>query len=280
LKRAILVLPLVFAFAGSAYGDDARVSLEVDVFQGFRSRVTESPSPGSVVYLPPGPGWSDDVERQRAQIGESLGLDGVSVLLVGRVAGAYGATRTIAAKSIVYDANGAEGGTTKEQQVTVSVRPVRTGDRSVRLDLRLLLGATQEIAAASVSGELGKTFILGGKPESSPIFVAVTPRDTEHPLPPPEAFTAGDDVQRPRLVTRVDPRYPESLHRQKKSGMVVIQAIVNADGTVGPATVVRHSDREFDDSALEAVRQWRYEPAVLKGAPVRVYLTITVSFRI
>jgi TonB family protein len=43
--------------------------------------------------------------------------------------------------------------------------------------------------------------------------------------------------------------------------------------------VVRHSDPEFDDSALAAVRQWRYEPATLKGAPVRVYLTLTVSFR-
>jgi TonB family protein len=142
----------------------------------------------------------------------------------------------------------------------------------------MLLGG-QEIAAASVSGELGKTFILGGKPEASPVFVAVTPRGPEHVLAPLDAFTAGDDIQRPKLVTRVEPRYPEALRRDKKSGMVVIQAIVNADGSVGPATVVRHSDPEFDDSALEAVRQWRYEPAVLREKPVRVYLTITVSFR-
>lgn len=276
LKRLVLMLSVLFGFVGSASGLDARVTLEVNVFQGFRSRVTESPSPGSIVYLPPDPGWSDGVERQRAQIADSLGLDGVTVLLVRRVVSGYDLTQTIVAQSVVYSAE--QGGTTTEQSVEVSVRPVRTGDRAVRLDLRLRLGA-QEIAAASVSGELGRTFILGGKPETSPIFIAVTPRDAGHPLAPPEAFTPGEEIQRPKLVTRVDPRYPEALHRDKKSGMVVIQAIVNADGSVGLATVVRHSDPEFDESALEAVRQWRYEPAVLKGKPAPVYLTITVSFR-
>ncbi len=276
MKRANLVLPFLFAFAGSASGSEARVSLEVNVFQGFRSRVVESPSPGSVVYLPPDPGWSDDVERQRAQIAENLGLDGVSVLLVRRIAGDYGAAQTIAAKSIVYSP--AEGGTTKEEPVTVTVRPARSGGRAVLLDLRLLLG-THEIAAATVSGDLGKTFILGGNPEGNPIFVAVTPRDAVRPLAPLDAFTVGDQITGPRIVNRVEPSYPESLRGHNKSGLVLIQAIVNTDGSVGHATVVRHSDAEFDDSALAAVRQWRYEPAVLKGRPVRVYLTITVSFR-
>jgi TonB family protein len=278
MKRIVLVWLLALACAGSAIGDDGRVSLEVNVFQGFRAQVAGSPSPGSVVYLPPDPGWSDDVERQRAQIAENLGLEGVTVLMVGRVLGAYGSTQNVMAKSIVYSAT--QGGTTKEEPVTVSVRPVRTGGRAVLLDLRLLLGATQEIAAASVSGELGKTFILGGKPGGNPIFVAVTPRDASRPLTPLETFTVRDEIQRPRILTRVEPSYPEALRRDKKSGLVLIQAIVNTDGSVGPATVVRHSDPEFDESALAAVRQWRYEPATLKGAPVRVYLTITVSFRI
>ncbi|HEY1249645.1 MAG TPA: energy transducer TonB [Thermoanaerobaculia bacterium] len=277
MKRALLILPLALAFAGSASAEGDRVSLDVGVFQGFRARATESLSPGSVVYLPPDPGWSDDVERQRAQIAENLGLEGVAVLMVGRVAGAYGATQTVAAKSYVYTP--AEGGTTKEEPVTVTVRPVRTGGHALLLDLRLLLGA-REIAAASVSGELGKTFILGGKPGGNPIFVAVTPRDAARPVAPRDALTVSGEIQRPRIVTRVEPSYPETLRGHNKSGLVLIQAIVNTDGSVGPATVVRHSDPEFDDSALAAVRQWHYEPATLRGAPVRVYLTITVSFRI
>lgn len=277
MKRLILILPLTLAFAGSASADDARVSLEVGVFQGFRARVTESPSAGSVVYLPPDPGWSDDVERQRAQIAENLGLEGVAVLLVGRVTGPYGATQTITAPATVY---GDLEGTTREEPVTVAVRPIRTSEHTVMLDLRLLLGTTHEIAAASVSGDLGKTFILGGKRGGNPIFVAVTPKDASRQLAPVETFTVGAEIKRPRLRTRVEPGYPDALRRDKKSGVVVIQAIVNPDGSVGPATVVRHSDAEFDDSALAAVRQWRYEPATLRGAPVRVYLTIFVTFRI
>jgi TonB family protein len=277
VKRVILNLFFALAFARSASAENASVALDVSVFQGFRARVTESPAPGSVVYLPPDPGWSDDVERQRAQIAENLGLDGVSVLLVRRVEGSFGAAQTITAKSIVY--GGSKADTVRQQPVNVTVRPVRSGGSAVLLDLRLLLGA-REIAAASVSGELGKTFILGGKPEGNPIFVAVTPRDPTRSLAPLETLTVGDQIAGPRIVNRVEPRYPDVLRGKGKSGVVLIQAIVNADGSVGPATVVRHSDPEFDESALEAVRQWRYDPAILKGKPVRVYLTITVSFRI
>ena len=276
MRRLMFILFIALTSTEVVSAEDARVALEVNVFQGFRARSTEPPSPGSVVYLPPDPGWSDDVEHQRAQIAETLGLDGVSVLLVGRVVSAYGETRRVMTTSIVYSATERN---TRAEPVTVSVRPTRVGDRSVMLDLRLLLGATREIAAASVSGELGKTFILGGKPGGTPIFVAVTPRDSSRQLAPVEAFTVGDEIRPPKLVTRVEPRYPDALHRQNKSGLVVIQAIVNPDGSVGGASVVRHSDPEFDESALAAVREWKYDPAVLRGTPVRVYLIITINFR-
>jgi hypothetical protein len=73
----------------------------------------------------------------------------------------------------------------KELPLTLAVRPARSGERGVLLDLQILLGKTQEIAAASVSGELGKTFVLGGKPSGNPIFVAVTPRiRARRPVPP------------------------------------------------------------------------------------------------
>ena len=90
----------------------------------------------------------------------------------------------------------------------------------------------------------------------------------------------GEEITGPKVVTRVEPSYPGELRQQKKSGIVVIQAIVNTDGSVGPAAVVRHSDPGFDEEALTAVRQWRYEPATLHGKPIRVYLPIFVNFRL
>jgi TonB family protein len=277
MKRRAIALMSVLFLSQAALGEDSGVLLEINVFQGFRARITEPPAPGAVVYLPEDPGWSDNVERQRLQIAQNLGLEGVSVLLLKRVAAPYGATQRITATASPYGMT--QDPTTKELPLTIAVRPTRSGDRGVLLDLQILLGKKQEIAAASVSGELGKTFVLGGKPGGNPIFIAITPRAIGETSGAVETFTVGDEIKGPKVVTRVEPSYPEELRRQKKAGIVVIQAIVNTDGSVGSAAVVRHSDPGFDETALTAVRQWRYEPATLHGKPVRVYLPIFVNFR-
>jgi len=278
MKRTAIALMFALLLAHAAVGEDPGVLLEINVFQGFRARITEPPAPGAVVYLPEDPGWSDNVERQRLQIAQNLGLEGVSVLMLKRVAVPYGATRKITATASPYGTT--ENPTTKEMPLTFAVRPMRAGDRGVLLDLQILIGKKQEIAAASVSGEMGKTFVLGGKPGGNPIFVAITPRDMGEAPGAVETFTVGDEIEGPKVVTRVEPSYPEELRRQKKAGIVVIQAIVNTDGSVGPAAVVRHSDPGFDEAALTAVRGWRYVPATLHGKPVRVYLPIYVSFQL
>ncbi len=278
MKRTAITLMSALLLAGAALGEDSGVLLEINVFQGFRARIIEPPAPGAVVYLPEDPAWSDNIERQRLQLAQNLGLEGVSVLLLKRVAASYGATQRITTTASPYGT--AQDPTTKELPLTFVVRAARSGDRGVLLDLQILLGRKQEIAAASVSGELGKTFVLGGKPNGNPIFVAITPKDMGQATGAVETYTVGDEIKGPKVVTRVEPSYPEELRRQKKAGIVVIQAIVNTDGSVGPAAVVRHSDPGFDEAALTAVRQWRYEPATLHGKPVRVYLPIFVSFRL
>ncbi len=278
MKRTAIPLLFVFLLSHAAFGEDSGVLLEISVFQGFRARITEPPAPGAIVYLPEDPGWSDNVERQRLQIGQNLGLEGVSVLLLKRVAAPYGATQRITTKVSPYGTS--QDPTTKELPLTFAVRPARSGDRGVLLDLQILLGKKQEIAAASVSGELGKTFVLGGKPSGNPIFVAITPKELGKASGAAETYTVGDEIKGPKIVSRVEPSYPEELRQQHKAGIVVIQAIVNTDGSVGPAAVVRHSDPGFDEAALTAVRRWRYEPATLHGKPVRVYLPIFVNFRL
>jgi protein TonB len=95
-----------------------------------------------------------------------------------------------------------------------------------------------------------------------------------------EIYTVGGEIEGLKLVSRVEPVFPEELRQQKKAGVVVIQAIINTDGSVGQAAVVRHSDPRFDEASLTAVRQWRYKPAMLHGKPVRVYLPISITFRL
>ncbi len=268
-KQMFAFLALALLLAAFLPAGENPVALEINLFQGYRPGVSEPATPPLVVYLPPDAGWSGDVERQRQQLVDSLGLEGVSVLSVRRLTVPYGGDATVRAE-------------TRPTPYTITVRPVRNLPGSVELDVRIAEGKEdgRELASASVSGELGRTVILGGKPGSNPVFVAVTPRAPSAEGKSEGPYTADGDIVPPRLVHRVDPEYPAELRKEKKTGLVVIQATVAADGSVVRAAVVRHSDPGLDQSALDAVRQWHYEPATLKGRPVQVYLTITVNFRL
>jgi protein TonB len=88
----------------------------------------------------------------------------------------------------------------------------------------------------------------------------------------------GGDVRAPVLVARAEPEYPEAARRLHLEGMVILEAIISADGAVGDIRVVHSANPLLDAAAEKAVRQWRYRPATLNGRAVGVYLTVTVTF--
>jgi len=104
------------------------------------------------------------------------------------------------------------------------------------------------------------------------------------PAPPPEEPPAN----RPRihtqldpamLVHRVEPVYPVLPRQTGRGGRVQLRAIIATDGTIQSLQVVG-GDAMFYQSALEAVRQWRYRPTVLNGQPVEVDTYITVIYHL
>ena len=89
------------------------------------------------------------------------------------------------------------------------------------------------------------------------------------------------DVTPPVLVQRAEPRYPEASRRARKEGQVVIEAVITERGEViSPRVVQSTADSTLNEAALQAVRQWRYQPARVRGQPARVYLTLQVTFRL
>ena len=86
----------------------------------------------------------------------------------------------------------------------------------------------------------------------------------------------------PRVIesTKVKPIYPEIGRIVGRPGRVVLQAVILRDGSVAEIEVlqVRPPGLGFEEAAIEAVAQWRYEPAWQNGRPVEVYFTIVVSF--
>lgn len=103
------------------------------------------------------------------------------------------------------------------------------------------------------------------------------------PPPPPTAKRApqvirvGGNVQAARIIHQVQPSYPAIAKTAHITGTVVLHAVIGKDGSVeelqyvsGPAALMRN--------AMDAVRQWRYQPTLLDGNPVEVDTTISVVF--
>jgi periplasmic protein TonB len=72
--------------------------------------------------------------------------------------------------------------------------------------------------------------------------------------------------------------YPDLARQAGISGIVILEIFIGTDGTVTSAKVLRSPDRMFDQPAIDAVTQWRYEPTTLDGKPVPVITTVTVNF--
>jgi TonB family protein len=95
-----------------------------------------------------------------------------------------------------------------------------------------------------------------------------------------ETIHVGGDVRPPLLIERVEPVYPETDRKLHKEGIVILEAIITSDGAVDEVEVLKSADPLLDEAARRAVIRWRYRPATLNGRAVRVYLTVTVSFRL
>jgi protein TonB len=103
------------------------------------------------------------------------------------------------------------------------------------------------------------------------------------PPPPPPApapvkpIRVGGEIERPTLLHRVNPDYPQIAISAKKEGIVILEATVGTDGAVSHVRVLR-SEPLLDNAAIEAVKQWRYSPLQLNGRAHPFILTVTVSF--
>ncbi len=87
----------------------------------------------------------------------------------------------------------------------------------------------------------------------------------------------GTGIRPPRKTKNVKPVYPVDALPTRAQGAVLIEAIIGVDGKVQDAKVL-HSIPSLDQAALDAVRQWEYEPSLLNGVPVAVVMTIVVNF--
>ena len=97
------------------------------------------------------------------------------------------------------------------------------------------------------------------------------------PPPPQERIRVGGQVQPPRVVNQTRPIYPPLARQARIQGVVRLEGVIAKDGSVIELKVVSGHPLLIQ-SALDAVKQWRYQPTMLNGSPVEVITTIDVNF--
>jgi TonB family protein len=94
------------------------------------------------------------------------------------------------------------------------------------------------------------------------------------------AYRVGGGVSAPRAIYDPEPEYSEEARKAKYQGTVVLWVVVGPDGRVRDMRVSRTLGMGLDEKAIDAVRQWRFEPARKNGQPVPVQVSIEVNFRL
>jgi len=116
----------------------------------------------------------------------------------------------------------------------------------------------------------------GGIAPSSPAdqSLAATPQPL---LGAPKRVRISSGVAQGLVVTKVPPQYPQDAKDQQIQGVVVLKVIVDKEGNVENIQLLSGHPL-LVPAAIEAVKQWKYKPYLLNGAPVEVETQVQVNF--
>jgi protein TonB len=101
---------------------------------------------------------------------------------------------------------------------------------------------------------------------------------SKQPAAPAAPLAIGGEVRQARLISSVSPVYPTLAKNQHVAGDVRIDALIDANGRVTTMKIVS-GPTLLHQAAMDALRQWKYQPALLDAKPVPMHLTVTIQFR-
>jgi periplasmic protein TonB len=138
-----------------------------------------------------------------------------------------------------------------------------------------------------VASAMNAIGVPGGTRDGVPdgIFHSIWSAGNPPPPPPPAAtqprrrtpLPVGGQVQAAKLIFGPVPEYPPLARAARIQGIVRLQAVISADGTIQHLTLISGHPL-LVDAAIEAVTRWRYRPTLLNGEPVEVVTDIVVNF--
>lgn len=162
---------------------------------------------------------------------------------------------------------------TSDSDVRLSIKLLGHDDRSASYEVQFYERSTL-IADTRVAAVRGQQAVVGGLDgEEAPyLFLVIEP--AVGPM------QVEGDVTPPRVLFKEPPPYPAEAKANRTEGIVVVQTVIDRSGLIEDVKVLRGAPDGLTEAAVDAVRQWRFEPALLDGQPVAVYYNLTINFRL
>jgi TonB family protein len=145
------------------------------------------------------------------------------------------------------------------------------GFRTLRQDIELRTARDWDRAITLQVGEVSETIHV----QAQRVTVPTGPSQAQ----PAQPLKVGGNIRVPRKLHDVKPVYPTSMRQAGREGVVPMEAVIGSDGSVTSVRVLSaqiHPD--FAIAAVDAVRQWRFDPTLLNGKPVDVRMIVSVRF--
>lgn len=163
---------------------------------------------------------------------------------------------------------------------TFEFRALAAGPYSLKAELRGFASFQKRFEIKPGQTVRENIFMSVGNVVSSTVVIA-----SGSPKPPvvpqtPQRIRVGGNVIAPNLISQVKPVYPEKARDAGIEGTVHLRGIIGVEGAFITLRVVSSSDVDLANAAFEAVRQWRYRPALLNNQPIEVSTEIDVEFKL
>jgi len=302
-KQLVLVLGLFVLASGIILGADTRLELKLRVYEGARQGILQPPALVTTSYIRPTISANMemqagfDLEKEKEQIRRVFNLQDVGLLTeADLVIGEERAGRSSQSARHFFRLNG------NAFTIYVSLIEWKNPGRFVVSFNDMTAEKPENILTTEMLLHGGHSAVFGfedknGKPYFFSFHVSGPPEEIM-PLPPPPppppplppevrtkiemfekgAVKASDAINPPLLLKKVDPVYPPEAKKSGSKGFVVLNVRSDGQGNVKDVMVIKSSDEIFNQAAMDAVRQWKYEPYLENGQPKELVFSVFLRF--
>jgi TonB family protein len=303
-RKKILLMALgFFMMSGLILHADYLVELKTRFYEGAREGRVEAPEFVTSSYLQPTVTATIParflLSDEKAQITKVFNLKDVSLIAEAdlgwetkketvshllRLNGkAY--RMEIAIQTIKHKVSKETGEQDVVHQFKIAIFEQADGKETHLMDTDIIL-PLKKMAVFGFEDREGKPYLLSfhvtkvaGTPPPPP------PKEIEQSKKKIEEFEKGavrcvGEIKPPKLAKKVSPVYPEKARQERVEGIVTLGTRIDTQGRVSQVMVYRSQTPLLDSAAIDAVKQWVYEPLIIEGMPKEAVFTTNVTFKL